>query len=88
MGRVLGRADSRQTVGAALMLSHGSARRSSPGREDRFFPLEHGERFAKIIPGARFEAIEGSRTFSPEDRPERLAELIRGFVRERTATAA
>jgi pimeloyl-ACP methyl ester carboxylesterase len=49
--------------------------------EDRFFPREHGERLAKLIPGARLEFIEGARTFSPEDRPERLAELIRDFAR-------
>jgi len=48
--------------------------------EDRFFPREHAERLAKLIPGARLEWIEGARTFSPEDRPERLAELIRDFV--------
>jgi pimeloyl-ACP methyl ester carboxylesterase len=49
---------------------------------DRFFPREHGERLATLIPGARFELIEGARTLSPEDRPERLAELIAGFVGE------
>ena len=49
--------------------------------EDRFFPPAHGERLAKLIPGARLEWIEGARTFSPEDRPERLAELIRDFAR-------
>jgi hypothetical protein len=27
------------------------------------------------------ELVEGSRTFVPWDRPERLAELIAGFVR-------
>jgi pimeloyl-ACP methyl ester carboxylesterase len=48
--------------------------------DDRFFPPEHGERLAKLIPGARFELIEGARTFSPEDQPERLAELIGAFV--------
>ena len=48
--------------------------------EDSFFPPEHGERLAKLIPGARLEWIEGARTFSPEDRPERLAELIRDFA--------
>jgi pimeloyl-ACP methyl ester carboxylesterase len=57
-------------------------------QNDRFFPPAHAERLATLIPGARLEWIEGARTFSPEDRPERLAELIRGFVRERTATAA
>ena len=56
-------------------------------REDRFFPPEHGERLAKLIPGARLEWIEGARTFSPEDRPERLAEVIAGFVRERSSAA-
>jgi pimeloyl-ACP methyl ester carboxylesterase len=52
---------------------------------DRFFPPEHGERLAKLIPGARFELIEGARTFSPEDRPERLAELIGAFVPDLSA---
>jgi pimeloyl-ACP methyl ester carboxylesterase len=57
-------------------------------REDRFFPPAHAERLAKVIPGARLEWIEGARTFSPEDRPERLADLIAGFVRERAPAAA
>jgi pimeloyl-ACP methyl ester carboxylesterase len=52
--------------------------------DDRFFPLEHAERLAKLLPDARLEWIEGARTFSPEDKPERLAELIRGFVGEAT----
>ncbi len=48
--------------------------------DDRFFPPELAERLAKLLPDARLEWIEEARTFSPEDRPERLAELIRGFV--------
>jgi pimeloyl-ACP methyl ester carboxylesterase len=44
---------------------------------DRFFPPAHAERLARLIPDARLEWIEGARTFSPEDAPERLAELIR-----------
>jgi len=55
---------------------------------DRFFPPEHGERLAKILPDARLEMIEGARTFSAEDRPERLAELIGAFARERQAAPA
>jgi pimeloyl-ACP methyl ester carboxylesterase len=51
-------------------------------RDDRFFPPKHGERLAADIPGARLEWIDGARTFSMEDQPERLAELIAGFVRE------
>jgi pimeloyl-ACP methyl ester carboxylesterase len=49
--------------------------------DDRFFPTEHAERLAKLLPDARLEWIEDARTFSPEDRPERLAELISAFVR-------
>jgi pimeloyl-ACP methyl ester carboxylesterase len=55
-------------------------------KNDRFFPLEHAERLAALIPKARLEWIEGARTFSPEDRPERLAELIGAFVREHGRT--
>jgi pimeloyl-ACP methyl ester carboxylesterase len=54
---------------------------------DRFFPREHAERLAAILPQARLEWIEGARTFSPEDRPDRLAELIGAFVRDRSRTA-
>lgn len=50
--------------------------------DDRFFPLADAERLATTIPGARLELIADSRTFSPEDQPERLAELIAGFVRD------
>jgi pimeloyl-ACP methyl ester carboxylesterase len=52
------------------------------GTEDRFCPPEHAERLANTIPDSRVEWIEGSYTFTPEDAPERLAELIAGFVRE------
>jgi pimeloyl-ACP methyl ester carboxylesterase len=48
---------------------------------DRFFPPAHAERLAALIPGARLEWVEGARTFSPEDRPERVAELIGSFAR-------
>lgn len=51
--------------------------------DDKFFPRADGERLAATIPGARFELVDGARTFSPEDRPERLAELIAAFARER-----
>jgi pimeloyl-ACP methyl ester carboxylesterase len=55
---------------------------------DRFFPPEHAERLAKLIPGARLEWVEGARTFSPEDAPERLAELIGTFAGDRAKAAA
>ena len=85
--RVLGGLDPRYTLDAALKLT--AFERPALiawSAEDRFVPPEHGERLAKIIPDARFEAIEGARTFSPEDRPDRLAELIGAFVRDRIGT--
>jgi pimeloyl-ACP methyl ester carboxylesterase len=81
--RVLSGLDPRHTIDAALKLAAWERPTLIAwSREDRFFPLEHGERLAKIIPGARFEPIEGSRTFSAEDRPDRLAGLIGSFVQE------
>jgi pimeloyl-ACP methyl ester carboxylesterase len=50
--------------------------------DDKVFPRRDAERLASELPNARLEWIEGARTFSPEDQPVRLAELIAGFVRE------
>ncbi len=44
--------------------------------DDVFFELGDGERLAATIPNARFEVIEGARTFSMLDRPDRLADLL------------
>jgi pimeloyl-ACP methyl ester carboxylesterase len=55
------------------------------GADDKFFALEDGRRLGKLFPNARFEEIRGSRTFVPEDHPERLAALVREFVREPVA---
>lgn len=52
---------------------------------DRVFPLSLGHRLASDFPNARFESIEDSYTFIPEDQPERLAELIKDFA---TSSAA
>ena len=57
-------------------------------REDRFFPRQHAERLSDLLPQGRLEWVEDSYTFSPEDRPDRVAELISGFVRERTREPA
>jgi pimeloyl-ACP methyl ester carboxylesterase len=56
--------------------------------DDRFFDLDLGKRLAAAFPNARFEVIEDSRTFVPEDQPDRLAELIATFAREPVATSA
>jgi pimeloyl-ACP methyl ester carboxylesterase len=78
---VLGGLDPAYTLDAATKLtSWDKPALIAWSAEDRFFPREHGERLAKLIPGGRLEWIEGARTFSPEDRPERLAELVREFA--------
>jgi pimeloyl-ACP methyl ester carboxylesterase len=80
--RVLGGLDPVYTLDAATKLaSWDKPALIAWSAEDRFFPRDHGERLAKLIPGGRLEWIEGARTFSPEDRPERLAELVRDFAR-------
>jgi pimeloyl-ACP methyl ester carboxylesterase len=85
--RLLGGFDSKYTIDAALKLA-GWDRPAliAWSQNDRFFPPEHGERLAKIIPGARFEQIDDARTFSAEDQPERLAGLIGAFVEEALAS--
>ncbi|MGZ4576230.1 MAG: alpha/beta fold hydrolase [Mycobacterium sp.] len=44
--------------------------------DDVFFEQEDGRRLAAAIPNARLEVIDGARTFSMVDRPERLADLL------------
>jgi pimeloyl-ACP methyl ester carboxylesterase len=44
--------------------------------DDTFFELSDGERLAATIPNARLEVIDGARTFSMVDRPDRLADLL------------
>ncbi|MGN6188848.1 MAG: alpha/beta fold hydrolase [Conexibacter sp.] len=56
--------------------------------DDRFFPRADGERLARTIPGARFELLQGARTFSPEDRPGELADLIAELARETAGAPA
>ena len=54
-------------------------------RDDRLFPLEHGERLARLLPRSRFHIVEDSGAFIPEDQPDRLAALIRDFVPRSTS---
>jgi pimeloyl-ACP methyl ester carboxylesterase len=88
-GRV--RADLRKVIkGLGLRYSNEAADRL-PGfgkpalvawsADDKVFPRRDAERLAADL-GARLEWIEGARTFSAEDQPGRLAELIAGFVSE------
>ena len=49
---------------------------------DRVFPVVDAHKLAADIPNSRVELVEDAYTFSMEDNPVRLAELIAGFVRE------
>jgi len=51
-------------------------------REDRLFKPAHAERLVQDLADARLEWIDDARTFSMEDNPARVAELVAGFVRE------
>jgi pimeloyl-ACP methyl ester carboxylesterase len=56
--------------------------------DDAFFPLEDGRRLAATLPNARLEVIEGARTFSMLDAPERLAALVGDFSTSAAAPSA
>jgi pimeloyl-ACP methyl ester carboxylesterase len=75
--------DKRDTLAAAQKLrSFDRPTLLAWAREDVVFKLRFAERLARDIPGARLELIEDSRSFVPEDQPERLAQLIGSFARE------
>jgi pimeloyl-ACP methyl ester carboxylesterase len=44
--------------------------------DDLFFDVADGERLAAALPNARLEVIEGARTFSMVDQPDRLADVL------------
>ncbi len=52
------------------------------GDRDLFFSPRLALRLQQDFPNARLEAVSGSRTFVPEDAPERLARLIGEFSEE------
>jgi pimeloyl-ACP methyl ester carboxylesterase len=55
--------------------------------EDRFFKFRNAERLAGDFPNAQLERVEDSLTFVSIDQPQRLADLIAGFVRQPTGAA-
>jgi pimeloyl-ACP methyl ester carboxylesterase len=56
--------------------------------DERIFSKRNAERLASAFPNARLEWIENSRTFSPEDRPDRVAELVAELARRKTPEPA
>ena len=70
------------TTGVAARLPESTSPRLSRGRQMTCSSKRgDGERLAATIPNARVEIIEGARTFSMVDQPDRLAELISTFAR-------
>ena len=51
--------------------------------KDRFFPVKHAHQLAELIPDARVEELQDTRTFVSEDQPDRVAKLIDRFAREK-----
>ena len=47
---------------------------------DRLMPAVHGPRLAAHYPNAKLITVEGSSTLVAEDQPERLAEVLSGFL--------
>ena len=47
---------------------------------DKIFPRDHGRRLAERLPQGRFDLVADSRTFIPEDQPERLVAAVRDFL--------
>jgi pimeloyl-ACP methyl ester carboxylesterase len=81
LGRVLKQARKSDMEAASRSVAH--FRRPALvawAADDRFFPVEHGRALADLLPNARFELVESSRTFIPEDQPERLVELMLDFL--------
>jgi pimeloyl-ACP methyl ester carboxylesterase len=75
--------DSRDTIAAAGKLrDFDRPTLIAWAREDIVFKVPFAERLARDIPNSRLELIEDSRSFVPEDQPERLAELIGAFLHE------
>ena len=56
--------------------------------DDRWFPVEHAQRLAAVLPGAQLEVIADSRTWVMRDQPERTAHLIAGLARRAAARQA
>jgi len=55
--------------------------------EDTVFPLAHAQSYAAALQNARIEGIADAFSFTPEDQPEKLAELIAAFIAEPCAAS-
>ena len=53
--------------------------------DDPVFPLVHARAYAEKFADARVELIEDAFSFTAEDQPERLAQLIATFIADMLA---
>jgi pimeloyl-ACP methyl ester carboxylesterase len=89
LARFMRGVDTRDTQRAADLLGgFGKPALIAWSVDDRFFPPADAEKLAADLGDARVEWIEDAYTFSPEDQPERLSELISAFARESAPAAA
>ncbi len=51
------------------------------GREDRWIPVDRGERLHALIPGSEFNIIDDAGHLAIEERPDALLSAIRTFIR-------
>jgi pimeloyl-ACP methyl ester carboxylesterase len=79
--KVLRGISSRYTVAAAEQLrSFDRPVLLAWASEDRVFPIGDAERLLADLPQGHLEVIEDSYTFTPEDQPQRLADLVAAFA--------
>src|ERR1700721_2520750 len=55
------------------------------GEADRMIPVEHGQAYAKAIPGARFHVIKAAGHLPQLETPDRLLAAVRDFARTTAA---
>jgi pimeloyl-ACP methyl ester carboxylesterase len=80
-------------VRSSYTLTAAEKLRSYPGRVllvwgefDKVFPLRHARQLAQDLPHADLVTLPDTGAFVPEDAPDDLARLIRGFFRDSDAT--
>ena len=82
-GRFLRAVDRRHTLAAADRLGEVDVPvLLAWATEDPVFPISLAHRLAARLPDARIAPVEDSFCFVAQDRPDRLAELIREFLRD------
>lgn len=67
------REDALRSLKVPTLVVHGDA--------DRLVPIEFGRRTAELVPGARFEVVEGMGHDYPPQHWDRMVELISGHAR-------